>query len=391
MTSFLNWFTARNGLLRKTCVTAVCLLLDAPSAWCIGGPKRRGKGGRLVPDQPGPMRKTNRNSLLGFATFPANSVVNKMAQPRIRLGTIPTIKRFALSLGLTVGLGFAFVPSGCGSVHPVTQVPESIAAPIRTCAIKHNRHLPAENHTVTFEVELDYNRQVDSITLVDSDLGDEDLEACIASSIRSLTEEDLPLRRAENGERELATPQSRMLLGDPGAGHPGVLGNPAVLAACVASPPCLLSMVVLMGATVITVQIMVHAASTTAKPTATTTAPPIPIALPRKYPNQTCDEKVRIDLQAAMKAICNGFPGEPCKPQKSNAERLPLIACSVIKARIAAVTVCAAARQKVQDVCFKDAPEAGHEQQIEDLTRGITWCDALKLVNCAPGHPMSGL
>jgi hypothetical protein len=168
-------------------------------------------------------------------------------------------------------------------------MPESIAGQIKTCAIKHNRHLPAENHTVTFEVELDNNRQVDSITLVDSDLGDEELEACMASSIRSLTEEDLPLRSAENADRELSKPQSRMLLGNPGVGHPGVLGNPAVLAACLASPPCLLSMVVLMGATVITVQIMVHAASTTAPPIATHTAPPIatPTATTTAVPTAT--------------------------------------------------------------------------------------------------------
>jgi hypothetical protein len=240
-------------------------------------------------------------------------------------------------------------------------------------------------------LELDYNRQVDSITLVDSDLGDEELEACIASSIRSLTEEDLPLRSAENADRELATPQSRMLLGNPGVGHPGVLGNPAVLAACVASPPCLLSMVVLMGATVITVQIMVHAAATTAKPTATTTAPPIPLVLPRKYPNQTCDEKVRLGLQAAMKAVCEGFPGKSCSESKKTAELLPVYPCSVLKARIPAVLVCVAARQKVQDVCFKGSPEPGHEQQIDDLTKGIILCEALKVVNCAPGHPMSGL
>jgi hypothetical protein len=151
-------------------------------------------------------------------------------------------------------------------------------------------------------------------------------------------------------------------------------------------------MVVLMGATVITVQIMVHAATTAAKPTATTTAPPIPLVLPRKYPNQTCDEKVRLGLQAAMKAVCEGFPGDNCSQKRKKEQALARVyPCSLILARIAAVKVCVAARQKVQDVCFKDAPEAGHEQQIDDLTGGIALCDVLKLVNCAPGHPMSGL
>jgi hypothetical protein len=137
-------------------------------------------------------------------------------------------------------------------------------------------------------LELDYNRQVDSITLVDSDLGDEELEACIASSIRSLSEEDLPLRIAENADRELSTPQSRMLLGNPGVGNPGVLGNPAVLAACVASPPCMLSLVVLMGATVITVQIMVHAATTTS---ATATATEEAERARCRQVNEACQQK----------------------------------------------------------------------------------------------------
>jgi hypothetical protein len=65
--------------------------------------------------------------------------------------------------------------------------------------------------------------------------------------------------------------------------------------------------------------------------------------------------------------------------------------CSLILARIAAVKACVAARQKVQDECFKGSPEKGHPQQIDDLTKGITWCEVLKAVNCAPGHPMSGL
>ena len=206
---------------------------------------------------------------------------------------IPRIKRYAWSLGLTVGLGFTFVPSGCGSVQPVADMPVSLAGPIRACAVPHEHHFEASNPTVKYDVEFN-NGHVDSILLVESTLGDEELETCIASSIRSLTLDDLPLRSAENGDQELATPQSRELL-----------GNPAVpIAACLASPPCLLALVVVMGATVITVQIMLHAATTTAKPTAipfptatpvptttappiatpttTTTSPPIPIALPRR-------------------------------------------------------------------------------------------------------------
>jgi hypothetical protein len=63
----------------------------------------------------------------------------------------------------------------------------------------------------------------------------------------------------------------------------------------------------------------------------------------------------------------------------------------VIVARIAAVKLCVAARQQIQDECFKNATDTGHAEIIDKLTRGITLCEALKAVNCAPGHPMSGL
>ncbi len=82
----------------------------------------------------------------------------------------------------------------------------------------------------------------------------------------------------------------------------------------------------------------------------------------------------------------------PCRQQsKKELARARKYPCSLIKARIAAVTACIAARQKVQDECFKGSPERGHDQQIDDHTKGITLCEALMLINCAPGHPMSGL
>ncbi|MBK9266962.1 MAG: hypothetical protein IPM54_45205 [Polyangiaceae bacterium] len=178
---------------------------------------------------------------------------------------VPTIKRLTLSLSLAMGLGFAFLPQGCGGAHPVADIPEHVAAPIKACAFEHTHHVRDADQIVKYDVTLDSNGQVDSITLMDSSVGDEELEQCIAASIRSLTQDDLLRHRSENFDRELAQPESRMLL-----------GNPAIpLAACVASPPCLLALTVLVGASAITVQLMVHAATTTAKPTTTTTAPPI--------------------------------------------------------------------------------------------------------------------
>ncbi|MBK9267010.1 MAG: hypothetical protein IPM54_45445 [Polyangiaceae bacterium] len=312
---------------------------------------------------------------------------------------VPTIKRLTLSLGFTVCLGFAFVPQGCGGVqHPVADIPEHVAAPIKGCAFEHTHHVRDADHIVKYDVTLDSNGQVETITLVDSTIGDEELEQCIAASIRSLTQYDLLRPRSENFDRELAQPESRMLL-----------GNPAVpLAVCVASPPCLLALGMVVAGSVYTVQIIVHAATTakptaittgwpmaTAKPTATTTAPPIPIALPRKYPNQTCEEVERIRLEADKDKVCPEhpltFPGKSCSDKGKNARFLPEYPCSLIKARIPAMLACIAARQKVQDECFKNSPDSGHPQQIDDLTKGVKLCEALKVVNCAPGHPMSGL
>jgi len=136
-----------------------------------------------------------------------------------------------------------------------------------------------------------------------------------------------------------------------------------------------------------------QAQAAAAKPT---TTPAAPQPAPRKYPNQTCEEVDRIRLEADKDKVCpqkpQTFPGESChhKTPKEKA-RAQVYPCSLILARIAAIKVCVAARQKVQDECFKGSPETGHPQQIDDLTRGNTLCEALKAINCAPGHPMSGL
>ncbi|MBK9262131.1 MAG: hypothetical protein IPM54_20295 [Polyangiaceae bacterium] len=315
---------------------------------------------------------------------------------------VPTINKLALSLSFTVCLGLAFVPQGCGGVqHPVADIPEHVAAPIRGCAFEHTHHVRDADQIVKYDVTLDSNGQVETITLVDSTIGDEELEQCIAASIRSLTQYDLLRPRSENFDRELAQPESRMLL-----------GNPAVpLAVCVASPPCLLALGMVVAGSVYTVQVMVHMATATtakptaittgwpmatAKPTATTTAPPIPIGVTRK-PGQTCDDKRLNELEKAKKAVCPSarpLPGQPCRPPKDGVTLQPQYPCSLIRARIAASRVCIGARQKVMDECFKNATDAaakGHAEQIQNLINGNTLCEALEAVNCAPGHPMSGL
>ncbi|MBK9262133.1 MAG: hypothetical protein IPM54_20305 [Polyangiaceae bacterium] len=241
---------------------------------------------------------------------------------------------------------------------------------------------------------LDSNGQVETITLVDSTVGDEELEQCIAASIRSLTQYDLLRPRSENFDRELAQPESRMLL-----------GNPAVpLAVCVASPPCLLALGMVVAGSVYTVQLMVHTATATtataittgwpmatAKPTATTTAPPIPIALPRKYPNQTCEDDEMARLEKEMHKICDkGFAATCGGSSKIIQDNLPVIPCSAIKLSIQQRQACLAARWEVQNKCFGGKPDDVHKKEIDNRQRGLDHCEALKLKNCAKGHPMAG-
>ena len=157
--------------------------------------------------------------------------------------------RFAVSSALIVALGFTFTPLGCGSsvpaaAHGDAEVPDGVARRFRTCAVKHRTHLRPAEHSVSFNVKLAKDGQVDSVALKDSTLGDEDLEDCMAGALRSFSADDLPMRRSDNRRRGPAGPESRALLGQ----------EEAVLA-CLASPPCLLTVAFLMGAAYITVQI----------------------------------------------------------------------------------------------------------------------------------------
>ena len=326
-----------------------------------------------------------------------------------------TFRRFALPVGFLVGLGLAFVPSGgCGSVYPVAEMPVRFAEPIRSCAVMHEHHLTASDHTVKFDVGL-VNGQVDSIVLVESTLLDEEMERCLAAAIRSFTVDDIPLRTAANLERELVQPESRELF-----------GNPAVpLAACLASPPCLLTLVVAMGAAVITVQLTVYAATatrpatatptTTATPVPTTTATPVPtttttttaaptttttsppVALPRRWPGQTC-ENVELDrLGDDVKNLCKnpkGFaadcPSEKERDDMRKRGRTVNTPCSLVLLSILQRQACLAARWAVQNKCFGGKPDDRHWPPLNQTQGGINNCEALKLIVCATGHPMAG-
>lgn len=195
-----------------------------------------------------------RSNVLGGPAAPASVIASAVDNGPGASG----VRRLALALGLTLAAGFGFTPAGCGGsaggftpaspVHGDAEVPEGIALQLRTCAAAHRLHLGSVDRSVSFDVKLTSDGGVDSVRLKDSTLGDEDLEGCMASALRSLSQDDLPLH-SSRGPRDPEAPESRALLGQEQA-----LG-------CLASPPCLLAVGFLIGAAYIAVQIYVFATS----------------------------------------------------------------------------------------------------------------------------------
>ena len=325
-----------------------------------------------------------------------------------------SIPKLALSLGVTLALGFAFTPLGCGGSRKGVglaapgqadaNVPEDIALQIRTCAAKRREHLGSVEHYFIFDVELDGDGEVDSVALQESTLRDEGLELCMVKALRSLNEDALPMHRSENRPRGPVSPESRTLLGQEALG-------------CLLAPPCLLTLAFLIGAAYITVQIYLQASShpgkrthhppavateeppATTMPTVTTAAPvvttvptavPITTAVPvaRRNPGQMCPDDEIDRLEREKKALCERKFAAACNV---NEDKMKKIACSAIKLSLQQRSVCLDARKLVQDRCFGGKPDAGHKKQIDDVQKGINRCEALKLINCAKGHPMAAL
>jgi hypothetical protein len=216
---------------------------------------------------------------------------------------ISTGGRLALTLGLTLATGFAFTPLGCGSsgrgfssagsTHGDGDVPEGLARELRTCAVEHRAHVAPAQHTVTFNVKLANDGQVDSIALEDSTLGDQDLEDCMASALRSLSSDDLPLRRSDSRHRDRVTPGVRALLG-----QEEVLG-------CFASPPCLLTMGFVIGAAYIAVQVYVYATSPSTATKSKSQTTPIPTTM--------TTTNISLDECIARYVMCTErTPNAPC-------------------------------------------------------------------------------
>jgi hypothetical protein len=169
-----------------------------------------------------------------------------------------SIKKLALSLSLTLASAFVFMPLGCGGSEgghgPAfpkqghAEPPDRVKRQLENCTVAHRDRLGSAKHMVTFDVILASDGQVDTVSLRESTLRDEELEACMATALRSLSEGDLSLRRSENRSRSPAAPDSRTLL-----------GQEDVVARCLASPACVLTVGLLIGPASVAVAIYVHA------------------------------------------------------------------------------------------------------------------------------------
>lgn len=202
-------------------------------------------------------------------------------------------------MGVALSLGVAFVPLGCGGSRggfdPAApgqgdaEVPEGVALKLRTCAAEHRAHLPGSaEYSVSFDVKLSSDGEVDSVALRESTLGDEDLEACMAHALRALSVADLPMRRSDSISKDPVAPPSRGLLGQ----------AQALPLVCLASPPCLLTAVIVVGVAIVAVEVVVLASSTTKpKPQTAPTATAVPTSttttadIDCKKVKQDCIEK----------------------------------------------------------------------------------------------------
>lgn len=100
-----------------------------------------------------------------------------------------------------------------------------------------------------------------------------------------------------------------------------------------------------------------------------------PVPLPRRHPNQTCDDVTLDRLELAKQQACYGEPWS-CS---DNVERLGrkrerLLPCATLLGNIARGEACFAARQRIQDECFRGSPEDGHDEAIEQITGAIRRC-----------------
>ncbi len=160
-----------------------------------------------------------------------------------------------LALSLALMLGSASLPLGCGgSWNPALSVdtdgdvamPEHVEQQITRCALEHAEHLGDRNHFVAFDLTLASNGAVDEVAVLRSSLGDEPLQACIATALRALSEQELVFGAAEARRQGPVGPEARALLGQ--MALPQVMIKEAPKLCRFGPVPCVLGVAVVLGA-----------------------------------------------------------------------------------------------------------------------------------------------
>jgi Domain of unknown function (DUF4157) len=107
---------------------------------------------------------------------------------------------------------------------------------------------------------------------------------------------------------------------------------------------------------------------------------------PRRYPDQTCEDAVLDGLQEEVDWQCKHYPSAPESPrtQRKHTGARPATAAergcdeSMGKAQLKRNAMrnerCAAARQKVQQVCFAHGSDPGHEEALDLARRAAERC-----------------
>ncbi len=91
----------------------------------------------------------------------------------------------------------------------------------------------------------------------------------------------------------------------------------------------------------------------------------VPQTKPRKYPDQTCEDERREELQSAKNRACN-------VPRSCKAQSLD---CDEILRRIEQNKACLSAREQMRDECFGGSGDEAHKGAIEDVQDVLLACE----------------
>jgi hypothetical protein len=318
--------------------------------------------------------------------------------------------RHLLAAGFTLSTAYAFgvfTLGGCGGASWPSkgQLPERVVERLTECGKKGPIPLEPVRYNLTFTVHVAENNveaSIDEVVLTDSTLHIDEVEDCMTDALYGMRTplEALAFRRRKLAPDMAVAPEARALFGQ------------AQLALLLEAAEIV---VVGYAAYSVVVYFLVTKPYTKPRPAParpqaedppkpeppkpgaqtegepkTTDPPPPPPPPPRRYPNQTCDDGELDRLENEKKRLCGSGYAANCSPSKVSKEKLERIPCSAIKRSIEQRLACLRARNLVQEKCFGGVPDAGHKNAIDEVQNGIDKCEALKLINCAKGHPQAG-